>query len=97
MTPFFAVALLVLLMQAFAIQREVKHGEPIRDGGARLGIVLLLVGGAGLAANYVMRGPEAMISTTDVMSVVQGVMLLAATLAGLFLSFKAVTRKPLAA
>ena len=93
MTPFFAVALMVLLMQAFAIQREVKNGGPVRDGGARLGIVLLLIGASGLIANYFMRGPTAMISTTDFMSIVQGAMLLAATFAGLFLSFKAMTRK----
>lgn len=92
MTPFFAVALMVLLMQAFAIQREVKNGGPVRDGGARLGIVLLLIGASGLIANYFMRGPTAMISTTDFMSIVQGAMLLAATFATV-LSFKAMTRK----
>ena len=84
-------------MQAFAIQREVKNGGPVRDGGARLGIVLLLIGASGLIANYFMRGPTAMISTTDFMSIVQGAMLLAATFAGLFLSFKAMTRKSAAA
>lgn len=92
-TPFYGVAVFFLLLQAFAISRELKAGAPVRDGGARLGIVLLIVGAGGLAANYVMRGAEAMVSTTDVMSIVQGVMLLAATLAGLFLSFKAITRK----
>ncbi len=90
MTPFYLVAIFFLLLQALAVRRELKAGAPIRDGGARLGIVLLVVGAGGLVANFVMRGPSAMLSPSDVLSMTQGVMLLIATLAGFFLTFKAI-------
>ncbi len=55
MTPFYAVAVVFLILQAFAMQRELKAGAPVRDGGGRLGIVLLLVGGGALAYIYMTR------------------------------------------
>ncbi|MEQ1607586.1 MAG: MFS transporter [Hyphomonadaceae bacterium] len=90
MTPFYLVAIFFLLLQALAVSRELKAGAPIRDGGARLGIVLFVVGAVGLVANLVMRGPAAMVSISDVLSMTQGLMLLIATLAGTFLCFKAI-------
>jgi predicted MFS family arabinose efflux permease len=51
-TPFFAVAVLFLVLQAMAISREVKTGAPVRDGGFRVGLVLLIVGLAGFYMRY---------------------------------------------
>lgn len=48
MTPFYAVAVFFLLMEMMAINREVKAGGPVQDGGFRAGLVLAIVGVAGL-------------------------------------------------
>jgi uncharacterized membrane protein YwzB len=51
-TPFFALAVLFLALQAMAVNREVKAGAPVRDGGFRVGFVLLVVGLLGLYGRY---------------------------------------------
>jgi predicted MFS family arabinose efflux permease len=48
MTPFYAVAVAFLLMEMMAINREVKAGGPVRDGGFRAGLVLAAIGIVGL-------------------------------------------------
>ena len=48
MTPFYAVAVGFLLMEMMAINREVKAGGPVQDRGLRAGLVLAVVGFAGL-------------------------------------------------
>jgi predicted MFS family arabinose efflux permease len=48
MTPFYGVAVFFLLMEMMAISREVKAGGPVKDGGFRAGLVLAVVGVAGL-------------------------------------------------
>jgi len=64
MTPFYAVAVFFLVLQTFAINREVKAGGPVRDGGFRLGIVLTLVGAVGLWFRYQAVGfPRALLDT----------------------------------
>lgn len=92
MLPFYAVAVGVLLLEAAAIQREIKAGRPIMDGGARLGIILLLLGAGGLAARTILGGVEGL-TTTAIIPLVQLVLLIVATGFGLLLTFKAVTRK----
>jgi predicted MFS family arabinose efflux permease len=92
MTPFYGVAVFFLVLMALAIRREIKNGGQVRDGGARLGIVLLLVGAGGLAARYIMGGIEGVMST-DTMQVIQLALILLATLLGLIFSIGALTRK----
>ncbi|HOY76734.1 MAG TPA: MFS transporter [Hyphomonadaceae bacterium] len=96
MTPFFFVACAFLALQAMAIHREVKEGRSISDGGLRVGIVLLFVGVAGLAARYILTGPEGMVSG-EFMGLLQLVMLLVSTALGGWLIVGAGKRKPAAA
>jgi predicted MFS family arabinose efflux permease len=55
-TPFYAVAVGFLLLQASAIRREIKLGAAVRDGGFRLGLVLAAVGLVGLYLRYQSLG-----------------------------------------
>jgi predicted MFS family arabinose efflux permease len=84
MTPFFGVAVFFMMLQAIAIQREVKSGTPVSDGGFSAGILLLLTGLAGLGARYYFGGVAGMTST-DVMPLLQLVLLIVAAVLGLFL------------
>lgn len=90
-TPFYAVAVFFIILEAMAVQREIKAGGPIRDGGARLGMVLLFMGVAGFSAMYVMKPFGVWFA--DWMASVQVVLLALATIFGVLLSFKAITRK----
>lgn len=96
MTPFFLVALVFIALQAMAIGREVKAGKAISDGGLAAGILLLLTGLAGLGARYYFGGVAGMTST-DVIPLVQMVLLVLATVLGLFLLATAGGRKKAAA
>lgn len=51
-TPFYLFAVAFLFLQASAIRREIKAGAAVRDGGFRLGIVLSVVGLAGLYLRF---------------------------------------------
>jgi predicted MFS family arabinose efflux permease len=64
-TPFFAVAVAFLALQAMAVNREIKAGNtPVRDGGFRAGIVMALAGGYFLYQSYVAKGfPRALLDT----------------------------------
>jgi predicted MFS family arabinose efflux permease len=63
MTPFYAVAVAFLLMEMMAINREVKAGGPVRDGGFRAGLVLAVVGIAGLYFRFQNLGfPNAIVN-----------------------------------
>jgi predicted MFS family arabinose efflux permease len=95
-TPFFAVAILFLALEAMAWRREEKAGGAVRDGGARLGIVLTVLGVLGLGARYYFGGAESFTST-DIMAVIQLILLVLATAAGLFLVVGAAGRKKVAA
>ncbi len=64
-TPFYAVAVGFLVLQASAIQREIKAGGVIRDGGFRLGLVLSAVGLVGLYLRYQGLGLPAMFLNLD--------------------------------
>jgi len=90
-TPFYAVAVFFILLEAFAIHREVKAGGPVRDGGARLGIVLLAMGVAGFTAMYLMKPLGVWFA--DWMGATQIVLLALATGFGLLLCFKALGRR----
>ncbi|HEV7692154.1 MAG TPA: MFS transporter [Hyphomonadaceae bacterium] len=108
-TPFFAVAVLFLVLQTLAIGREVKEGKSVRDGGFRVGIILLLVGAAGLYLRYQASGfPGAIINTEllgtfggasletmigIVMDVVVGIACAVFTLGGLWLVVTGLMRK----
>ena len=92
MTPFFGVALVFIALQAMAIGREVKAGGAVSDGGFAAGILLFLVGVAGLGARYYFGGVAGMTST-DVVPLLQMVMLVLATVLGLFLLVSAGGRK----
>ncbi|HEY7799102.1 MAG TPA: MFS transporter, partial [Hyphomonadaceae bacterium] len=63
MTPFYAVAVGFLLMEMMAINREVKAGGPVRDGGFRAGLVLASVGIVGLYFRFQDLGfPNAIVN-----------------------------------
>lgn len=96
MTPFFLVALVFIALEAMAIGREVKAGKAVSDGGFAAGALLLFVGVAGLGARYYFGGVAGM-TTTDVVPLVQMIMLVLATLLGLFLLIGAGKRKQAAA
>ncbi len=95
MTPFFLVALVFIALQAMAISREVKAGGAVSDGGFAAGILLFLVGVAGLGARYYFGGVAGMTST-DVVPLLQMLMLVVATVLGLFLLIGAGGRKKVA-
>ena len=84
MTPFFGVAVFFLILQAMALQREVKAGSAVSDGGFSVGVLLSIVGVAGLGARYYFGGVDGMMAT-DAIPLVQMVMLVLATVLGLFL------------
>jgi hypothetical protein len=92
MTPFFVIAVLFIALQALAIQREVKADGAVSDGGSSAGILLLLTGIAGLGARYYFGGVAGMMST-DVMPLVQIILLAVATVLGIFLILGAGGRK----
>ena len=92
MTPFFGVAVFFMVLQAIAIQREVKSDSPVSDGGFSAGILLLLTGIAGLGARYYFGGVAGMTST-DVMPLMQLVLLILAAILGLVLVIGAGARK----
>jgi len=96
MTPFFGVALVFIAFEAMAIGREVKAGKAVSDGGFAAGILLLLTGVAGLGARYYFGGVAGM-TVTDAIPLTQMVMLVLATLLGLFLVATAGGRKAKAA
>jgi len=52
MTPFYGVAVIFLLLEAAAIRREIKAGQPVRDGGFRAGLVLAAIGVTGLYLRF---------------------------------------------
>jgi predicted MFS family arabinose efflux permease len=63
MTPFYAVAVAFLLMEMMAINREVKAGGPVRDGGFRAGLVLAGIGIVGLYFRFQDLGfPNAIVN-----------------------------------
>jgi hypothetical protein len=63
MTPFYAVAVGFLLMEMMAINREVKAGGPVRDGGFRAGVVLAGIGLVGLYFRFQELGfPNALLN-----------------------------------
>ncbi len=96
MTPFFLVALVFIALQAMAIGREVKAGKAVSDGGFAAGVLLLLTGVAGLGARYYF-GNIAGMTSTEAVPLIQMVMLVLATLLGLFLVIGAGKRKAAAA
>jgi hypothetical protein len=51
-TPFYVVAVGFILLQASAVAREIKLGGRINDGGFRFGLVLAIVGLAGLYLRF---------------------------------------------
>jgi predicted MFS family arabinose efflux permease len=55
-TPFYLVAVGFLLLQARAIDREIKSGGPVRDGGFRLALILAIVGLVGLYLRFQSLG-----------------------------------------
>ncbi|HVY87813.1 MAG TPA: MFS transporter [Hyphomonadaceae bacterium] len=64
-TPFYAVTVLFLAMEAMALKREEKAGGAVRDGGLRIGLVLALVGFGGLYWRYTGAGiPDCFINFT---------------------------------
>jgi hypothetical protein len=65
-----------------AIKREETAGGPVSDGGFAVGVLLLLVGVAGLGARYYFGGTAGMTST-DFMPLLQMSMLVIATALGL--------------
>ena len=67
-----------------AIGREVKAGKAVSDGGFAAGILLLLTGVAGIGARYYFGGVAGM-TTTETLPLIQMVMLVLATVLGLFL------------
>ena len=96
MTPFFAVAVFFMVLQYLALRREVQADGPVSDGGFATGVLLLLVGVAGLGARYYFGGVTGMTST-DVVPLLQMIMLVVATVLGLFLLLGAGGRKKAAA
>jgi predicted MFS family arabinose efflux permease len=67
MTPFYAVAVFFLLMEMMAINREVKAGGPVQDGGLRAGLVLAVVGIAGLYFRFQDLGfPNAVVDLSRI-------------------------------
>jgi predicted MFS family arabinose efflux permease len=72
MTPFYGVAVLFLLMEAAAIQREIKAGQPVRDGGFRAGLVLAGVGLVGLYFRFQDFGFPNAIVNMDLISAFGG-------------------------
>lgn len=95
MTPFFLVALIFLVLEAMAINREIKAGKAVTDGGMRVGILLSICGAGGLAARYIFGGMEGLAST-DPVQMVQLAMILVSLALGLVLVFRALGRKPAA-
>jgi hypothetical protein len=96
MTPFFLVALVFIALEAMAINREVKAGKAVRDGGARAGILLFIVGAGGLAARYFLGGMEG-VTSTDPVQLLQLALIVVSLLLGLFLVIRSMGRKPEAA
>ena len=92
MTPFFGVAVFFLVLQALAIQREVKADGAVTDGGFSVGTLLLICGVAGLGARYYFGGVAGMTST-DAIPLVQIILLAVATVLGIFLILGAGGRK----
>ena len=90
--PFLGVAVFFIALQALAIKREEKAGGPVSDGGFAVGVLLLLVGVAGLGARYYFGGTAGMTST-DFMPLLQMSMLVIATALGLVLLAGAGRRK----
>ena len=96
MTPFLGVAVFFIALQALAIKREETVGGPVSDGGFAAGVLLLLVGVAGLGARYYLGGAAGMTST-DFMPLLQIAMLVVSTALGLVLLAGAGRRKKAAA
>jgi predicted MFS family arabinose efflux permease len=62
-TPFYAVAVLFLVLEMMAINRETKVGAPVLDGGFRAGLVLTAVGVVGLYFRFQELGfPNAIVN-----------------------------------
>lgn len=51
-TPFYFIAVGFMLLEAQSVGREVKAGAPVRDGGFRFGLILLIVGLVGLYLRF---------------------------------------------
>lgn len=67
MTPFYAVAVFFLVLEMMAINREVKAGGPVLDGGFRAGLVLAVVGLAGLYVRFQDLGfPNAVVDLSRI-------------------------------
>lgn len=96
MTPFLAVAVFFLVLQALAIKREEKAGGPLSDGGFAVGVVLLLTGLGGLAARFYFGGVAGMTST-EFMPLLQLALLVLAAALGVVLLAGAGRRKKAAA
>jgi hypothetical protein len=63
MTPFYGIAVLFLLLEMMAINRETKAGGPVRDGGFRAGLVLAGIGIVGLYFRFQDLGfPNAVVN-----------------------------------
>jgi len=56
-TPFYLVAVGFILLQAMAVKREIGAGARINDGGFRFGLILAIVGLAGLYLRVQSLGP----------------------------------------
>jgi hypothetical protein len=67
-TPFYFVAIGFLALQALATKREIAAGAPVRDGGLRVGIVLTVVGAAGLWLRAQTLGPVGAVLDTSRLS-----------------------------
>lgn len=83
-TPFFGVAVFFIGLQALAILREQKASGPVSDRGLSAGFLLLICGALGLGARYYFGGVAGMMST-EVIPLIQMIMLLLATVLGLIL------------
>ena len=67
MTPFYAVAVFFLVLEMMAINREVKAGGAVLDGGFRAGVVLAVVGIAGLYFRFQDLGfPSAVVDLSRI-------------------------------
>jgi hypothetical protein len=67
-TPFYFVAVGFILLQARAVAREIKAGGAVNDGGFRFGLVLAIVGLAGLYLRYQSVGLPGAILNVDLLS-----------------------------